>query len=292
MGLSAVGSLCVVMGLLLLIGCSDSVQVTGGDSVKVTGEGEHGVTNQAPTLREGPYIINARSPTGGYRDPSKYQSPPVNFPSPNGPVTPSPTTTTSSGASLFVPGSEFYMIMDGSVTGEGYHSNRDAVDNGRGLNVKESSSAIYGNLSLASEFIISIQADSGINSTSVLSRRTLSFDGKSYEELERCSNNGDYFQNRLVSGAVRKDELLAASLVNTTNSATTGFYRSDTGYKMDSKFSGTYSSTARFQNTSEISDYYAGRLQITRIIHGRENYTFTCPADSPLCLGEWLPQMM
>lgn len=291
MGLSAVGSLCVVLGLLLLIGCSDSVQVTGGDSVKVTGEGEHGVTNQAPTLREGPYIINARSPTDGYRDPSTYQSPPVNFPSP-GPEPLPPATTTSSGASLFGPGSAFYMIMDGSVTGVGYHSNRDTVDNGKGLNVKQSSSAIYGNLSLASEFIISSQSDSSINSTSVVSRRTLTFDGKDYEELERCFNNGDYIQNRLVSGAVRKDEVLAASLENTTNSATTGFYRRDTGYKMDSRFSGTYSSTARFQNTSEISDYYAGRLQITRIIHGRENYTITCPTDSPPCLGEWLPQMM
>lgn len=274
MRLLVVGSLCILL-VLMLVSLSHSLDVTGGKSINQTSGGSGG-GSQAPSPRDGPYIISSREPIGGYRDPSQYSSPPVKFPSHDNGNKSSSTTSDTNITSVL---QNFYLITDGKVEGDGTHSSWLLVNDVGGMNARESSSASFGNLSLSSQFTIITQAESYNSSMSTVSKKELSFVGTGYEELVRYSNSDDFIQRSLSSGAVEEDTIFAASLKNITNYAEDGgLSRRETGYREDSRFAGIYSSKARLLDTNnttiESSDYYAGLMQIKKMMLSSTNSSF------------------
>lgn len=279
------GSVCILL-VLILVSLSNSLDVTGGKSINQTSGGS-GDGSQAPSPRDGPYIISYREPIGGYRDPSQYASPPVKFPFHDNKNSVTNSTTNSDGEITSVL-QGFYLITDGKVEGDGTHSSRLLVNDAVGLNVRESSSARFGNLSQSSQFTIVTQAESYNSSMSAVSKKELSFVGTGYEELVCYSNNNDFIQRSLSSGAVAEDTIFAASVRNITNYDEDGsLSRLETGYREGSRFNGIYSFKVRLQGTNnttvESSDYYAGLMQVKKLMLSSTNSSFRVGEDSLAC---------
>ena len=131
--------------------------------------------------------------------------------------------------------------------------------------------------------------DSYNSSMSTISRRSLDFLGKGYEEFNRYANGGDYLQTSLTSGDVKKDDVFAGSLRSSTDEDAEKIQsRRETGYRVETGFVGIYSSTARFQNMngSEVSDYYAGIMQLRKVMGTSMNYSFSRQEDGlPCCIS-------
>ena len=268
----------LVAFVLIMIDCSTSVDKYGSEPIDI---------GQPQTV--GTYQISSRAPIGGYRDPSQYESDPVAFPISKD-IDTSTSTSSDSNGPLVASQTAFNIAMNGNAVGEGSHSRRLSVNDMGGLNLSEISHAIYGNINLASQFSIITVRDTYNFSMSAQSRKSVIFAGNGYGELERYSNEGESIQNVLSSGAVKEDEIFAASLRSTTNEAgDRELSRRETGYREDSRFSGIYSSTTKLtaQNNTEVevSNTYTGRIDLKRVMGSSINRSILWQNDGlPCCI--------
>ena len=128
------GSLCILL-VLMLVNLSNSLDVTGGKSINQTSGGsEDG--SQAPSPRDGPYLISSREPIGGYRDPSQYTSQPVKFPSPPSNDDNNRSSSNTSEDFLTTSSANVLFSMSGDVVGEGTHSKWLSLNDIMGLKAR------------------------------------------------------------------------------------------------------------------------------------------------------------
>ena len=124
------------------------------------------------------------------------------------------TNQTPSMSSNQVVNNNFALFMISSIKGSGGHSRWISISNVSGLEKKEVTSATYGDLDLANLLVLTNEmTDSNVTAGTVAERR-LAFFGKAYRELELYSNGGEFVQNRIETGAIRKNSTFMGTFIN------------------------------------------------------------------------------
>jgi len=264
-----------VLIFLMVISVTQCKEIIGGYPV-TPGSGEAGKADSFS-----PPSINDRT-IRDYRDPSQYSSSPFKITRPT-----SNSNSNNNGAdSVSTTTATMVFQMTGDVNGNGSFNEWKEVRDIAGLKAKQASNSANGSVLISNRMAV-LKDLSGVGGGFVVSRDTVFFKGRSFLDRESYSNNGDLVQNRFRSGLIFKESIYFGSNSN-ASSYVLGYSMQNlterkTTYDLTTKFVGTSSFLARFQNETEIAEDYAGQMEINTSLSNIKRYNRTLFADL------WLP---
>jgi len=286
--------------VFFLMGSCVGLDVFGGSSVDGS-EGDIVIisSNPSPISVDLSSSISRYRDITKYRDPSQYSSPPIEPKPKPEPNPPTPANNDTSSENVQEMSETFGLTVTSNVKGTGGHTRWISIGDISDLKAKDTSSAKNGSLDLVNVLILSNIITDRNATAGIITSRSLSFIGNSYREMEDYSNGEGYVKERIEAGAIRKNTTYYASFNNLTSDPEEipddkwKLYQRRSTYTLDTRFTGSLGFDAHIpgRNTSDISEFYAGRMAIKNTLTSLENSSFKSYEEGHLPCCETSPDI-